>query len=330
MRRREFIAALGGASAWPFAASAPFAAPADEAAPLVAVLGAASAASLSVQYEAFRGAMRELGYVEGRTIRYEYRFADGALDRLPTLAAELVALNPRVIVSAPLPANLAVRDATRTIPIVMATGADPVGFGLVDSLARPGRNVTGLTNFAEELASKQLDLLRALLPRLTRVAALVNVANPLHARQWQETQDAARKASITLIPFEIHNPDELELAFAVFAREGADALLVPPDVTFGAHRVRIAEMAAAARLPAIYFNRRAAEAGGLMSYSPDDSENYRRAATFVDRILKGARPADLPIEQPTRIELVINLKTARALGLEVPPTLLARADTVIE
>jgi putative ABC transport system substrate-binding protein len=190
--------------------------------------------------------------------------------------------------------------------------------------------VTGLTNFAEELASKQLDVMRELLPRLARVASLVNVANPLHVPQWRETQAAAAKAAITLVPFELRNPDQLEEAFAVFARERADALLVPPDVTFATYRRRIAELAAAARLPTIYFTRQHVEDGGLMCYGPNPVDNYRRAAVYVDKILKGARPADLPVERPTRIELVINLKTAKALGLDIPPTLLARADEVIE
>ena len=258
------------------------------------------------------------------------RFADGVLERLPDLAAELVSLNPNVIVSAPVPANLAVHKATSTIPIVMASGADPVKFGLVKSLSRPGGNITGLTNFAEELASKQLDLVRELLPHLSRVGVLVNVANPLHVPQWQETQTAAAKAAVILVPFEFHTPDDFEPAFATFARERAEALMVPPDTTFTTYRGRIIELAAKARLPTIYANRPLVEAGGLVSYGPNPVENYRRAATFVDRILKGANPSDLPVERPTKIDLVINLKTAKALGLEVPPMLLARADEVIE
>jgi putative ABC transport system substrate-binding protein len=225
---------------------------------------------------------------------------------------------------------MAVHKITQTIPIVMASGADPVGFGLVQSLAHPGGNVTGLTNFAEELASKQLDLMRELLPRLERVAALVNVTNPLHVPQWRETRAAAARTGVTLVPFEFRNPDQLEEAFAMFVRERADALLVPPDVTFTAYRRRIAELAAKARLPAIYFSRQHVEDGGLMCYGPNPVENYRRAAIYVDKILKGARPADLPVERPTRIELVINLKVAKALGLEIPPMLLVRADEVIE
>jgi putative ABC transport system substrate-binding protein len=325
VRRREFLAVLGSAAAWPLVARAQ-----QPAIPLIGIINAASEASTAKGYEAFRNDLRQRGYVEGRNIRYEYRFADGFLDRLPRLAEELVKLNPTIIVSAPMPTNVAVHKATKTIPIVMSTGADPVKFGLVQSLSRPGGNVTGLTNFAEALASKQLDVMRELRPGLTRVAALINVENPLHVPQWRETQDAAAQASITLVPYEFHKPDDFEPAFAAFAQAKAEALLVPPDTTFTAHRRRIAQLAAEAKLPAIYPTRLSVEDGGLMSYGPDVVENYRHAAVYVDKILKGAKPADLPVEQPTKIELVINLKTAKALGITVPPSLLARADDVIE
>lgn len=297
---------------------------------LIGILNASSAAATRPNYEAFREDMRRFGYVEGQNIRYEYRFAGGALDRLSDLATALVALKPVIIVSAPLPANLAARKATDRIPIVMASGADPVKFGLVQSLARPGGNVTGLTNFAEELASKQLDLVRELLPRVARVAALVNVDNPLHVPQLRETEAAVAKASLKLIRYDYHVPDDIDRAFETFTREQADVLLVPPDTTFSTHRKRIAELAAKAKLPAIYFNKQYAEDGGLMSYGPNPVENYRRAATFVDKILKGAKPGDLPVERPTKIDLVINLKVARAMGLPIPPMLLARAEDVIE
>jgi putative ABC transport system substrate-binding protein len=252
------------------------------------------------------------------------------LDRLGALAAELVRLQPRVIVSAPVPANLAASKATSTIPIVMATGADPVRFGLVQSLSRPGGNVTGLTNFAEDLASKQIDIIRELLPHLARVGAIINVENPLHVPQWRETQDAATKASLALVHFDYRVPEDLERAFAHFAQEKVEAVLVPPDVTFAAYRVRIAELAANARLPTIYFNRESVVAGGLVSYGPNLVENYRRAAVFVDKILKGAKPGELPVERPNKIELVINLNTAKALGLTVTPSLIARTDEFIE
>jgi len=270
VRRRTFLALFSGAvllgslTAW--AQSLP---------PLIGVLEGASAATMAARYDAFRAELHELGYVEGRNIRFEYRYADGFLDRLPRLAMELVRLHPSVIVSAPLPANLAVSKATSTIPIVMANGADPVGFGLVQSLSRPGGNVTGLTNFAEDLASKQIDIMRKLLPRLVRVGALVNVENPLHVPQWRETQAAAAKVSLALVHFDYRVVDDLDRAFEHFARENVDAVLVPPDVTFAALRVRIAEQAAKMRLPAIYFNREAVVDGGLVSYGPNIMENYR-------------------------------------------------------
>jgi putative ABC transport system substrate-binding protein len=246
------------------------------------------------------------------------------------LATDLVRLNPRVIVSAPLPAHLAARRATSVIPIVMATGADPVGFGLVDSLSHPGGNVTGLANFAEILAPKQIDLLREMVPYVARFGLLVNVTNPLHVPQLRETKIAAEAAGIILVPVEVSGPDKLEAAFDTLQRERVEALLVSPDVSFYSRRRQIAELAATTRLPAIYGYRHHVEEGGLMSYGPDIPDQYRRAAIYVDKILKGTRPADLPVEQPTKFELVINLKAARALGLTVPPMLLARADEVIE
>jgi ABC-type uncharacterized transport system substrate-binding protein len=324
MRRREFIAGLGSAAAWPVVARA------QPPIPLIGFLQAGSASSTAHYTAAFRDAMHQLGYAEGRNARYEFRFADGALERLPQLAADLVSLNPSVIVSGPLPANIAVQKATTTIPIVMGTGADPVGFGVVKSLAHPGGNITGVSNFAEELASKQLDLMRELLPRVSRVGVLINTTNPLHVPQWKETEAAAAKAGITLVSFEIERIDQLETAFETFAHERMDAVLVPPDTTFNTHTQRIAQLAASARLPAIYFYRGQAESGGLISYGPDISEGYKRAASYVDKILKGAKPADLPVEQPTKIDLVVNMETAKALNLNVPPSLLARADEVIE
>jgi ABC-type uncharacterized transport system substrate-binding protein len=325
MRRREFIAVLGGAALWPFAARAQ-----QASIPLVGLLYASSAAASARFLDAFRGGMLELGYVEGSTIRYEYRFADGYLDRLPDLAIDLVRFRPDVIVSAPLPSHIALRQATSTIPIVMATGADPVGFGLVTSLSHPGGNVTGLANFAEVLAAKQIDLLRELIPRLSRLGALVNVTNPLHVPQLRETKAAAVVSGIDLMPQEISSPDELGPAFEALVKQRVEALAVPPDTVFNNFRRRIAELAAAMRVPAIYGFREAVEDGGLMSYGPDNRDNYRRAASYVDKILKGAKPGDLPIEQPTKIELIINLKAAKALGLEIPLQLLARADEVIE
>src|SRR5262249_16047026 len=227
-------------------------------------------------------------------------------------------------------ANIALHQVTSTIPIVMANGADPVGFGLVTSLAHPGGNVTGLANFAEVLAAKQIDLLRELNPHLSRLGTLINITNPLHLPLLRETKSAAVANGIELIPEEIRNPDELDSAFEKLTKEGVEALAVPPDTVFNNFRRRIAELAVAKRMPAIYGFREHVEDGGLMSYGPDNRINYRRAAVYVDKILKGAKAGDLPIEQPTQFELVINLKTAKALGLTVPPTLLAHTDEVIE
>ena len=221
MRRRDFMTAVVGAAAFiPHPAWAQQSQP-----PLIAVLEGASATTMAGRYDAFRAGLRELGYVDGVNIRFKYRYADGFLDRLPALAAELVRLQPRVIVSAPVPANLAASKATSTIPIVMANGADPVGFGLVKSLSRPGGNVAGLTNFAEDLASKQIDIIRELLPHLARVGAIINVENPLHVPQWRETQEAAAKASLALVHLDYRVPDDLERAFAHFAGEKVEAIL---------------------------------------------------------------------------------------------------------
>src|SRR6516164_11442695 len=215
MKRRQFITLIGGAAAgWPLAARAQ-----QPAMPLIAILNAGSQESTAQGYAAFRNELRQLGYVEGRNIRFEFRFADGFLDRLTRLAEETVRLEPTIIVSAPMPANVAVHQVTKTIPVVMATGADPVGFGLVQSLSHPGGNITGLTNFAEELASKQLDLIRELLPNIARIGALVNVTNPLHVPQWQETQAAATKASLAVLRFDYRTVEDLERAFAKFTRE---------------------------------------------------------------------------------------------------------------
>jgi ABC-type uncharacterized transport system substrate-binding protein len=328
MRRREFVSLLSSAAVtWPVVGHAQ-----QRVMPVVGVLCAGTAEALERYLASFREGMRQLGYVEGSNVRFEFRFADGYLDRLPDLANELVRLNPSVIVSTPLPAHLAARKATSAIPIVMATatGADPVGFGLVASLSHPGGNVTGLANFAEMLASKQIDLLREMLPRLARFGLLVNVTNQLHVPQLRETKIAAEAAGIQLVPVEVSSPDKLDSAFATLGTERVEALLVPPDTTFYSRRRQIADLAARTRLPTIYGYREHVEDGGLMSYGPDIPDQYRRAANYLDKILKGAQPADLPVEQPTKIELVINLKTARALGLEIPPTLLARADEVIE
>ena len=327
MQRRAFITLLGGVTA-----ALPLTAPAQLLGQmrLIGGLFAGTEASQDHNLTRFRDGMRELGYTEGRDMRLDFRFADGHPDRLSSLAVELVQLKPNVLLGSPLPANLALKQVTSTIPIVMANGADPVGFGLVKSLSRPGGNVTGLTNFADELASKQLDLMRELMPHLSRLAVLVDVANPLHVSQQRDTQIAAERLSIELVPFEAQNLTEVETAISDVVRQQLKALLVPPDYLFTTLRKRIAELLAEVKVPAIYGFREHVEVGGLMSYGINQPESFHRAATFVDKILKGTSPSDLPVEQPTKIELVINLRAAKGLGLELPATLLARADEVIE
>ncbi len=274
--------------------------------------------------------LRDLGYVEGQNITIELRSSEGKYERLPDLAAELVRLKVDVIV-APADENVVVaKQATRTIPIVMAGSGDPVGSGLVASLARPGGNVTGLSLNAPELAGKQLQLLKEIVPRVSRVAVLWNPTNRAGQSLLGEAKVAARSLGVQLRILEARGPDEFQGTFAAMARERAGALLVFPDGMFLLQRKRITDFAAKSRLPAMYGRRELVDAGGLMSYAPSLGDNLRRAASYVDKILKGAKPADLPVEQPTKFDLVINLKTAKALGLTIPPALLLRADEVIE
>jgi putative ABC transport system substrate-binding protein len=281
-------------------------------------------------FDAFRQGLRELGWVEGQNIAIEHRLAEGKLDRLPHLAAELVRLKVDVILATSSPPAVAAKNATRTVPIVMATSADPVGQGLVASLARPGGNVTGLSfSVGLEVVGKELELLKETVPTVRRVAVLSNPANPGHALAIKNVQSRARALGVQLVLLEARDPNEFEPAFAAMARERAGALLVVPDAVFGLHRARLQGLAAKSRLPAMYGLREHPETGGLMSYAVDLRESFRRSATYVDKILKGAKPGDLPIEQPTKFELVINLKTAKALGLAIPPSVLVRADEVI-
>ena len=280
--------------------------------------------------EVFRQGLRELGYVEGRSITIEARWADGKYDRLPGLAAELVRLRVDVIVAVAAPAIRAAKEATRTIPIVMAVVVDPVATGLVASLARPEGNITGLSTTAPVLVAKQLEMLKEVSPKASRVAALTNPANPGNAPQLRAAEVAAQRLGMQLQPVEARNPTELDSAFAAMTGQSVDAVIVLTDVIFNEHRGRIAELAAKGRLPAVYGLPEHVEAGGLMAYCASRAELFRRAATYVDKILKGAKPADLPIEQPTRFELIVNLRTARALGITIPASILVRADRVIE
>jgi putative ABC transport system substrate-binding protein len=279
---------------------------------------------------AFREGLRELGYVEGQNIAFEFRWAEGNYERLPALAAELVSLKVDIIVASALPAIQAAKQATRTIPIVMATSLDPVATDFIVSLARPGVNITGLSAMAPELVGKQLELVKEVVPKVSRVALLGNPANPGTAPMVGRAQDAARALGVRLQPLEARDPSEIDHAFAVMTRERAGALIVLLDVVFTQHRARIADLAAKNRLPAVYGLPEYAEVGGLMAYGSSFVDRYRRAATFVDKILKGAKPSELPIEQPTKFELAINLKAAKALGLTVPQSLLLRADHVIQ
>ncbi len=297
--------------------------------PRIGFLGSGSPASGARVIEAFRQGLRELGYVEGQKIAIEWRFAGGRYERFPELASELVGLKVDVIVAAPA-AAVAAKEAIRTIPLVVVVASDPVGSGLVASLSRPGGNVTGLSLLSTELTAKQLQLLKEALPRVSRVAILRNPATQHHLAAVEEAKRAARLLGLQLQVVEARNPQDFDRAFSMITRERAGALLVPADGMFFLHRARLAELAARSRLPSMGGIREYTEAGGLMAYAANLSEAYRSAAVYVDKILKGAKPGDLPVEQPTKFELVINLKTAKALGLTIPRSLLLRADEIIQ
>ncbi|OGL05348.1 MAG: hypothetical protein A3I03_11950 [Candidatus Rokubacteria bacterium RIFCSPLOWO2_02_FULL_68_19] len=299
--------------------------------PRIGYFSAGSPSSAPHLLEAFRKGLRELGWVEGQNIVVDYRFAEGRFDRLPDLAAELVRLKVDIIVAVPTPAAAAAKNATETIPIVMINVGDPVGLGLIASLARPGGNVTGSSySVGLEIIGKQLELLKETVPKVRRVAILWNPANPSHPLVVRELNVAARSLGVQLQFLEARGPNEFEGAFAAMAKERMGALLVVPDSVSFLHRTRLADLAARSHLPAAYGLRGHVDAGGLMSYGPDSADLFRRAATYVDKILKGAKPADLPVEQPTKFELVVNLKTAKALGLTIPQSVLVRADEVIQ
>src|SRR5688572_11708052 len=327
-RRRFLLTALVGALAEPFAAEA------QQAAQIARIgwLGINRAASPHLS-EAFRQGLRDLGYVEGRNVMIEYRDAEGKLERLPVLAAELVALKVDVIVAGPTPATLAAKQATRTIPIVFASGGDPVTDGLVTSLARPGGNVTGLSGLSPELAGKWLEQLKLAVPEVSRVAALWQpggVGERTEKDMRKGAEVAARALGVRLHFVEARGPEDFDRAFSEMTRARAGALTVLASPMLFSERRRLVDLAAKNRLPAVYPLREYVDAGGLMSYGANAADLYRRVATYVNRILKGTKPGDLPIEQPTNFELVVNLKTAKALGLTIPPSLLARADQVIE
>ncbi len=285
--------------------------------------------SESTRSEAFRQGLRELGYVEGKNIFIEYRYAEGKLDRLPDLAAELVGLKVDVIMTGG-PGALAAKDATKTIPIVMTDVADPVALGLVASLAHPGGNVTGLSPLAKELSGKQLELLKEAFPRVSRVAVFLDPTSRSNALSLGEIKVAAGALQVTLQPLEVRGPDDFEPAFSAIKRERAGTLIVLRNAVTFTYRARIVDFTAKSRLPAMYADSEFTDAGGLMSYGSNRADLWRRAATYVDKILKGTKPADLPVEQPMKFELVINLKAAKQIGLTIPPNVLARADKVIK
>jgi putative ABC transport system substrate-binding protein len=282
-------------------------------------------------YDAFARGLRELGYVEGRNVVIESRWAEGKSERLAALAVDLVRLEPDVIVTAAQAATAAAKQATAAVPIVMVNVTDPVGQGFIASLARPGRNVTGLTYAADEAQTgKLLQLIKEAVPRLSRVAVLINAAYPQMPLKRRVMEEVAPTLDIDLQWVPVHGPDEIEKSFAAMVKNRAGALIVVGDPLIFAHRREVIALADRNRLPAMYMDRVSVEEGGLMSYGSDTKDTYRRAATYVDKILKGAKPGDLPVEQPTKFELIVNLKTAKALSLTIPPSLVQRADQVIE
>jgi putative tryptophan/tyrosine transport system substrate-binding protein len=322
MRRREFIAVLGGATAsWPLAARA-------QQQPNIPKIGVLVAGIPDPEpfWRIFREGLRDLGYIEGRNILYEFRSAGGQTNLLGELAADLVRLKVDIIVTWQTPTVRAAKLATREIPIVMADAGDPVGTGLVESLARPGGNITGMAGVTAELAGKSVELIREIIPTARRVAALCNVTDPFAKPFLDHVQLGGRATGTEIKPIMVSSHEEFEAAFPTMVRDHVDVVIVQPSLP----TKRAAELALREHLPAVSVPRWFAEEGGLMSYSPKQTDLYRQATVYVDEILRGARPADLPVQQPTKFELIINLKTAKALGLTIPESFLVRADEVIE
>jgi ABC-type uncharacterized transport system substrate-binding protein len=325
VNRRALIALLGGAAASPLAARAQQAARL----PTIGFLGQSTPVVESERLDAFLKRLRELGWIEGRTVAIEYAWGQGSSERFAEIAADFVRLKVDVIVTSGTANVIAAKQATSVIPIVFAVAGDPIANNLVASLARPGGNVTGLSTVATDLAGKRLELLRMAVPGFRRLATIGNVGNSLAVLEMKEVQAAAARFGLEAAALEIRRAEDIAPAFEAL-KGGADGLYVVADPLVNTHRARIHTLAMGARLPAIYNAKEHVEAGGLMSYGPNFRELYRRAAEFVDKILRGAKPADIPVEQPTKFDLAINLTTAKALGITVPPTLLARADEVIE
>jgi putative ABC transport system substrate-binding protein len=324
LRRRQFITLLSGAAAWPFAARAQ-----QPKLPTIGFLGATTPWAQSQWTAAFVQRLRELEWIEGRNVAIEYRWMEGRNERVAEIAAEFVQLRVDVIVVQGTAAVVGAKQATSVIPIVFAAAGDPVGSGLVASLARPGGNVTGLSNQQADLAAKRLELLREVVPGLHRLAIIANIGNPFAVLELGEVQGAARGLGLEAATFEIRRAEDVVPAFKAM-KGHPDALYVINDPLVNTNRVRVITLALGARLPTIHGSRDHVEAGGLMSFGPNFPHLFRRAADFVDKILRGAKPADIPVEQPTKFDLVVNVITATALGLTLPVTLLARADEVIE
>ena len=324
MRRREFIGLIASAATWPVTSLA------QDKVRVIGILETISPELNAANLDALRSGLRELGYTEGQSIRMEYRSAGGQAARFPALAAELVRLKVDLIVTRSTPAARAAKEATSTIPIVMAAIGEPIGTGIVASLARPGGNMTGLSAFVTELAGKRVELMKEVFPSVTRVGFFNNMSNHVNPPQWEETQKAARSVSIQAELLDVRAKDDIGRAFEKAAGSGVDGLLVGIEAVTQQHRRLIANLAEQRRLPTIYASREYVEAGGLMSYGVSYPDLYRRAAGMVDKIFKGAKPGDLPVEQPTKFELVINGKTAKAIGLNIPSIVLARADEIIE
>jgi ABC-type uncharacterized transport system substrate-binding protein len=324
MRRREFIAALGAAATWSLAARA------QEKIPRVGFMGNSTAALEANLVGAFREGLRELGYEEGRNIGIEYRWADGQYERFPALVAELIAAKVDVIVTAGTPAALAVKKATATVPLVMVAVGDPVGTGLVPSLARPDGNLTGLSSVAPDLEGKRLELLREIVPSVSHIAVFFNSLNPFHVASMRQAQAAGKTLGIKVQQHDIRKSEDLDGAFAALRKERPDALLILADRVFLHNRQRMMDFTEEQRLPNVNAYKELVEAGGLISYGPSYEDMHKRAAIYVNKILKGAKPGNLPIEQPTKFTLVVNLKAAKALGISMPATVISRADEVIE
>jgi putative ABC transport system substrate-binding protein len=326
--RRKLIVALGAG-----VLAAPIASLAQQQPAKVSRIGLLSpffASDAAIWHQAFRQGLHDLGWVEGKNISIEYRYAEGRNDRLPDLAADLVRLKVDVIVASVIPDALAAKKATMAIPIVMASAGDPIALGLVESLARPGGNITGLSQIASELSGKRLELLKEMVPKLSRVAVLWNPQNPASTLSWKEIQLPARQLGVELHSLEVRSSNDFDKAFDAATKARAGALFIIADPVIVTNLKRIAGLTAKSHLPSIFQFSEFVDSGGLMAYGPDRADMFRRAATYVDKILKGAKPADLPIEQPIKFELAINMKTAKALGLKIPNSVLVQATKVIE